>query len=718
MQGNLPHAPRIDAMRLGFLLLLITPAVHLTAQGADPRTEALIVRARGGDASALSELAPIARTLLQLAGDGKTDTALTHAAARAALAMTGPLSPPEHPKTSREHQWRSTAVKALRLGVAADSGDSWSAEMLEQLAPYPYIWIRPDVELTHLRALARRRPDMPADLRLTRLRLEIERGSLDTATRLLHELPAAAASLAVRGHLAAELAFARGDDATGRSAYLAGAHAIGDSIDAGWFTRDLLWIARPAELTVWGSLSPAERGDWLEQFWERRDLADARLPGSRLPEQFRRWRIALRDYRWETDGSTAEGLPIGDLQYPGVGDDFPSDATASGIAFAGRLGPGNYIIDDRGRMILRHGEPTRTANLPGLQHDDMATWSWAGPSGQMLLGFSRPTIDSTVRMRFGMILRGRPQGDMMSICQLDGRFCALAGKVAMSRNGRAQVSVMDRVRSMAADFSRMRAQAETTDGFRETYRDELKAIAQAYGIAGGGVLVVIAVPVSKLKAEGKDRDGLYRYSARLRVVVGDTARGVIVGTLDTLRSWSLKQQPKSDAYLSSWTVVPVPTGTWQVNVVVADSARRSGTGERFGEVPVVALDGRSFRISDPVLGRIGGGLVWQHDGQDVPLNPMGGWHKDDPASLVYQLDGMQPGRLYETRIELWGNSGPVTTPSTVVTFRETATMVAQSFRRDLSLRELTPGDYRIVIRVRDAESGAETVRERRLAVRP
>ena len=103
------------------------------------------------------------------------------------------------------------------------------------------------------------------------------------------------------------MAFASRKDADGAAAYSAGATAIRDSADAAWYTRDLAWIAQPDEITEWQALAPAAREAWLEKFWNRRDIDDGRLPGTRLPEQFRRWRIALRDFRWDYDNSTARG---------------------------------------------------------------------------------------------------------------------------------------------------------------------------------------------------------------------------------------------------------------------------------------------------------------------------------------------------------------------------------------------------------------------------
>src|SRR5262249_32723687 len=134
--------------------------------------------------------------------------------------------------------------------------------------------------------------------------------SIDSAAALEASLPADALSRGARNHLIAEIAFANRSDVDGVRIYYEGAAAIRDSTDAAWYSQDLLWIAKTPELKEWYALpyGSTSRADWLRRFWTGRDLQDARLPGTRLPEQFRRWRFALENYRWILDGSMALGV--------------------------------------------------------------------------------------------------------------------------------------------------------------------------------------------------------------------------------------------------------------------------------------------------------------------------------------------------------------------------------------------------------------------------
>jgi hypothetical protein len=712
-------------------LVLLAHATY--AQQVGPRTDALLARAEHGDAQARRDVETLGWDFIKLVAEkGRLDPVTARTMARTMLLLASPLPPIETPPTDKERVWRSAAVNALEMALAQDSGDVWSASQFARIAPYPYLWMNPDQELVALRALLAQHPDLPSNLLLTRVRLELERGSADSAATWLASLPAGAISGAGRGHITAEAAFARRKDADGAAAYYEGASAIRDSADAAWYTRDLAWIAQPDELTEWHALAPAAREAWLEKFWNRRDIDDGQLPGTRLPEQFRRWRVALRDYRWEYDGSTAKGIiiPRSDgVEYNLIdgpkGDiPFPKDATVSGLVYLNRMRPLTLILDDRGGLVLRHGNPTQRANLPGVNSMQEETLSWATPAGPLVVSFSRmadslppvPGFPTAIMpsQRFGMVARNYPAGDLIANCETDPRLCILAGKWVADPGGPSTLAFAN---TILRDFTRMRTEAERTDGNPDTFKNDLRATVQAYGIPDLGTLVVFAIPAKGLIPDAKLRTSSTMYAARLRVVAGDSARGEFAATLDTVRNWSLKTPPGDSTQLTGFLLVPTPPGTWSVAVVLSDLARQAGTGQRIGSVPVVGFDGKTLRLGDPILGSPASGLTWTHDGDQIPLNPRNAWRPDELAILNYQVDGLVVGRGYETHIEVWETAGNPKTFKTSIGFTNPATAARMSLQRELSLRELTSGDYRIVLRVRDTVTGTEVIRDRRLAVR-
>jgi hypothetical protein len=658
---------------------------------ADSTLDALIARVEQGDAAARAKLQPIAWQLIESAAQHQLDAADARLTARVALAMARPISAPEAPRSAREERWRAPAVRALWRALATDSGNVWSAEQLEKITPYPYVWLEPDKELAQLRAAAARNAALPTSLIFARIGLEIEVGSADSARSVLHRLDSSMVGSARWNHLAAAIAFARGDTARGRNDYYVGAAGIRDTVDRRIYTDDLAWIATPAELAAWDSV-PMTFGahrSWLQKFWARRDLEDGRMPGTRLPEQFRRWREVLRKYRWDPGG----GVTIGFSDDGGLGGPKPSDKADILNAAFNRWRAFSRIIDDRGSLVLRHGDPTV---YPGPLGDSTATQQnlgWMTDSGRLIVGFSRV---SSFSERFGMVARNVPQGDRMTMCNFDARFCSAY-----------------RLKFLIEDYSKLRIIAEHTDGNTETYHDTLSAVTQAYGIPNGGALIVVAVPAGKLARDPTRR----AFAANLRIIVGDSAAGRIVAALDTVRHWHSASPVAPNDWLSAYVTVPAPTGTWDVAITVSDTAKTKGTGERLDGIPVVPFDGKTLRLGDPILGRADAGLVWPHHGIAVPLNPTNAWRTTEPVELTFEADGLVPGRGYTMRFEMWKVQGNPRSPSITVSVNAVADSVHEVVQRELSVRELDPGGYRLVIRLQDPVTKQEVTRERRVAVR-
>lgn len=230
------------------------------------------------------------------------------------------------------------------------------------------------------------------------------------------------------------------------------------------------------------------------------------------------------------------------------------------------------------------------------------------------------------------------------------------------------------------------------------------------------MLLVVAIPLDRLQRAGSTSTA-NRLAANIRVIIGNPATGEIVTALDTTRSWRGPVNAAPGSLVSSYLLVPAPVGAWSVSAVISDEHKEFGTGVRFNAVPVAEKGSGRVTIGDPVLGRSGGGLNWQHNGELIPLNPTNAWRRDEPALLSYEVDALVPGRQYETRYELWKTTGKPKSPSNVITSKGAAGAVTETVPRELSLKELDPGTYRLVIRVKDSVSGVESVRERMLPVR-
>jgi hypothetical protein len=708
-----------------FAFTLALPAqVSLAAQEAPLMVrDELVVRTLAGDSAARRTLGAIARSELREWNSAPRTLDGGRALAGMLLTLAHPLTPLDKSPHAEEIEWRRPAVRVLRQLAAMDSTDTAALLLLESIAPYPYIWANPTSERAHLRAAARHAA-LPTTLATAHVGLALELGDFAEAREALAGIPPDSLPLPIRSHLAARVAYASGDSAAGLRSYYAGARAIATVRDAAWYFTDPHWLATEAEREEWLALplGSGRHAEWLEAFWTRRDLDDARIPGSRVAEQYRRLLLALREYRWDLDGSTAEGIhvPVGaDNDYASGDSRFPQDPYIAKPIYDNRYFPVSRLLDDRGRLVLRHGKPTDVIQSPGIAGLSSETLVWHRTNGQLMVSFSRASMpngagENTSSLRFGMLARNYPTGDLMSLCRRDPSLCMLAGLSALPVSG--QEAARNRAEQIRLRYTSARVSAEATEGNPERFKREFPALFQAYGIAGGQVLLVAAIPVSAIAFDATSA-GPVSAALRFRAVIGDPVGGRIVATLDTLRRWQLRNAPPAGSYLTFVTLVPVPTGSWRVSLVAGDTLNEQGAGFRAEGVPVIPLDGTALRLSDLILGRSGSGVTWPLAGRPVALNPTNAWSREDEAPLFYELDGLVVGRNYALEVELWETDGKPKAPRTRIALTITAAMVHQRGEQVISFRELRKGDYRLLVRVKDPVSGAVVERSRLVAVR-
>ncbi|MES2124840.1 MAG: hypothetical protein V4503_09170 [Gemmatimonadota bacterium] len=635
----------------------------------------------------------------QLSGTGETDSKWTAA--------------------MRMH--RRPAIRALLNAIAADSGFVPAHRELIRLAPYPLLWGTPEEELRMARA-AGRSGQFDAEVVARRIQLELELGSVDSLPQLLAQVGDAAPSPARNARLRAEVEFATGQREDAVRDYHRGVAQILGPEDFDEFAADAEWIADSSEYRKLASLPVAEAAAFLETFWGRRDLEAARLPGERLEEHFRRYRIALHDYRDGTGSNFILGpqtdrwsafvpdLPGFPQQQATAATDAPglqaipvlSDRMLTSISRP----PAIRILDDRGIAFLRHGAPDKRLKYstfqpgPGIPVLQYESWAYAATTQPLIIHFGQDNPANP-----GESIRTLPGGgDMLTACSLDAGYC-MADQSAIRAERLSERGRRDGIAAL------------TTDGNPLRYKKDLEVLAQTYGIPGGGVLAVVAIPADRLVPKGAVRDTLSEYTAHIRVIVGDPVTGRMEGSLDTVRTWRVSRKLGPGEWLSTWLEIPAPVGDWDVAIVASDTANLAGGGTRIPGVPVARFDGHTLRLGDPVLGRVSSGLDWRRRGASVPLNPTGAWRRDDVASLVYEVDGLMPGRSYDTRLEVWDARPGAKKAKAVITFHDVASATTQLMRRDLALREIGAGDFRLIIRIRDPQSGTEVSRARLLSVK-
>src|SRR5207253_7247064 len=132
----------------------------------------------------------------------------------------------------------------------------------------------------------------------------------------------------------------------------------------GLYRTELSYLATAAELASFDSLAaPAARAAWLERFWIRRDVTEAREPGERLAEHYRRWFYARRNFRL-----------VSRHRHYDITERYRADQTT---------------FDDRGAIYLRHGPPDKRATYPRVldRLEPNETWLYRRPEGDLIFHF-------------------------------------------------------------------------------------------------------------------------------------------------------------------------------------------------------------------------------------------------------------------------------------------------------------------------------------------
>ncbi len=536
-----------------------------------------------------------------------------------------------------------------------------------------------------------------------------------------------------------------------REAWFAGATLARSAEARAQYRADIGWIATGEELAQFDSLPVDSLRPWLLEFWESRDIADARAPGDRLTEHYHRWWHVMRNYK----GRRARRLrDIGSLRR----------------AY-------RDSVDDRGLVYMRYGEPAEEATWNGAT----GTVNLRAPEGQILIESTDPQnlinraqenqearlekIDELANARPLPNISWRydlPEGPLVlhfvayrsghyqlveSLTDVFGYGVGVrlaAGALSMrSRVGPGRTDPLMNLRSLFDSRSdidpeygtmavrldlgggrgltqeRKRGResmttAVSTDRFAHRFDRELRPIVQAYAVGpdrdpAGRVIVVFAVPGGPLVPGGRMR-GQPFYPIRVRVVVTQGDR--LVAQVDTMRQFVARGEIADGRYLSGVEEIAVPPGEYKVQVVLAQALGGAGAALRLDSVEVPPAAG-TLALSDIIVGRRGSGLSWRHRNRAVPLNPLNAFTSAASAELYYEVSGLAAGEEYRAEIELRRDKGGKR--AVTLAFTERATGAVTPVVQSVDLSTVRPGRYAVVVKVTSA-SGAEATRSATLYV--
>ncbi len=608
----------------------------------------------------------------------------------------------------------SQAGRAFARATQADPGFASAAIDLADAALSQRIGPRLQVALAAVRLAAASPAGRNPAVQLVRGRVEREAGDADSA------LTAFQAYLAIGGdsglgllELARSYYFAA-RRADGWRTYFAGARAARTADAVALYRADLSFVASPDELTPFdGFTSPEPRAAWLERFWARRDVAEARSPGERLAEHYRRWFYARHNFRL-----------VSRHRHYDITERYRSDQSE---------------FDDRGIIYLRHGDPDARASYPAIPDrlEPNETWVYHRRPGDLVFHF---------------VARRDVQDYKLVESLADALTAGLAGAIALQSGrpfdpvlsdffaSRAHISPVygrlgNTVGSVAARGAltaereaghRSIALGTITDTYHRTFAQPFETVVSEFAVGARGgtgqmLHVLFAIPAQRLTPVRDADRAIYPLSFRL--FVSDTTES-LVARLDTTRVFAAREPLRGGMYLTGRLALAVPPGTYRYRLLVEERGSDAGDLVTRDSVVVGALDGARFAASDLVLGREGSGLVWTPGPDTVPLNPLGRFPEGGSVELYYEIYGLAAGAPYHTVVRLGrdggrslfrrlfgGGQAPVR-----FEFDAPADGPVTRVRRAVELRDASTGSYVLSVEIRDPVTGASLVRRGRFVV--
>ena len=535
--------------------------------------------------------------------------------------------------------------------------------------------------------------------------------------------------------------------------YRSGSTGLDDSARAR-YRHDLTWVATRRELGEFDALPRDSVPAWLDRFWQRRDALALREPGDRLREHLRRWAYVYRHFRVETPErrsgfvrawATPPGLPCS----RGLPDSLNEVMTAGDASRLADDRSDEAVLDQRAIIYMRHGVPAwGVATAP-----DVADTGFVLPvngidtsdAGSLAPGV-RPPVEGPTSVLWvywiqgrarafyflpGTIASGQPlastQGPltlspslpmwlMGLLGKLDPVYSRAADRYESYRNAQSHAGPLACLPSV--QDATIRSEQDVTAAVRsDTYTllfpHSLDALMQVYAVGNGArgnarLLFTTAVPGVALDSLGAVTGGMAAYPLYVRLTAVDTVAGTVARS-DRLREFTAPSRIGPGGFLGFTAELPVGPGRYYTHAAVFDSTQAFGSAAEWGNVVVSAAE---FSLSDVVLGAGHGGVRWDNRGDPFDVNVTGGYRRNEPAPIYYEVYGRVPGRAYHTTVAVHDRGKP-SSKGVRLEFTNVAPTPDEHIRLTLDLSRLSPGQHELTLSVQDAMSG-QTVTTNRI----
>ena len=468
--------------------------------------------------------------------------------------------------------------------------------------------------------------------------------------------------------------------------------AMDDSGSVAGYREDLALIATPADLRRFDATNGPRRVEFLRQFWRSRDLVEFRADGERLREHYRRVFVARRGY--------PRSLP---------GKRFGEPRTIA-------IGSG---IDDRGVILVRHGEPDDRVNLNTLGFEPNESWRYIRAEGDLLLHFvARQRSDEFLLVESLFDVADalassttfepeRMAGDQMLLRSRE-RLSPIYNMTGRTEGDRAR-------RFELAERAAGRASLQTaltSDSHRQRFGRQLPVTSSLtlLGRVGDRTEAFLAYEVPFAATGGSWLGEGIAYPLRLRFVAL-TGNGEAAVQLDSLvRPTALLRQ--GERILIGVAKFTLPDGPLQVRASFEDGSR--GTIRGLVEVhPAPATPG-GFTLSDLVVAPTTS--PWQATvaGIVVALDARGDVRRNQPTDVIVELQRSTTEQLECRLLVIRIDDSPAIAYQEQWT--EAGSTPSQLIRRLLDPGRLRAGLYRAEVTVR-SPTGQLVRRTREFAVR-
>ncbi len=659
--------------------------------------------------------------------------------------------------------YRESGIVAMAQSVQADTTFEPAVSALTQLVLVLGHSLLPDVAAPVLRRAAYVE-GAPANASLALHRLEMQAGNYEAALRAAREYIRRGGDVAIGRLEEARALRGVGQSEDAVAAYYAGLH---DPTPDGRteYRNDLAWVAADWEIAEFDTLSHPGLTSWVERFWGQRDVLALRSQGERLAEHLRRWDYAHRNYLMhrspDSPHSYAGGLTDADQEdfnnFDAVSAMVLNDLGGAFSAYKGYRRQ-QWEIDDRGVIYLRHGQPTRVSFYPGGPPNE--SWQYDIPEGSRIFHFlgsralgtqAATTLVAALPLTPGMLdargnldprytamasdlearmaqvkgTQGQNQNHPVNLSGLwDGRRGSAGSSIKIGEQGAFGVSAQFRPEVAYKEIRRGRdaiAAGVTTDAFPRTFKRDLGAITQVYGVGlrpgePPRILLTFAVPGRNLSPGDRGDGGAgIAYPVSIRVIAMDRTQGII-RQLDTTRLFVARDTLRGEQHLAGLLELPVPPGSYQVRMLVSSPGLDAASGQGRDSVEVPAPNQPLF-LSDLVLGREGSGLSWQYGGRAVALNPLNAFPHGTDAELFYELGGLTSGARYQVTTSVRrAPADPKEKPALQIAFDLEPLAAYQQVTRGIGLANLKPGSYLLEVTVKEAGTTRQVTRRRSLNI--